>query len=562
MIRLNKLRWHLTVLLVLCLVNLSIAQSDPTGQSAVTGTFALTNATIVTAPGSSITEATVVVKDGLIFNVGQNINIPDNAEVIDATGLYVYSAFIDGMANTGAKRPESMERPRNLFTPDPPNDFAGITPENSVLTQMDVNSSAIASMRKSGFAISHTVPYGRMLPGTTSLVLLKEAEHPDDLIMNRDVALYAQWVGAPGAYPNNILGMMAKWRNLYRNAEQDKKHADMYAENPSGLPRPTGDRVSQAFYPVVSQEKPVLFDVSGMLDVRRAMRLQNELGFNLMVAGVEQSFELIEELKNSGTPIFLSLDIPDKPKEMKSDDKSEEVTALEMRRMEFYTKHVSQAAGLAQAGIKFGFSSKGAKTNKIKDNLMVMIENGLSEDAALAALTTNAATILGIDQVAGSIESGKVANLMVTTAPYFTKESQLKMMFVDGDKFEYETKEKKEKKDNGEETTEADASNDPIAGSWSFSFVTPQGEQTGKMIIKKTEDGYEGVLTSDDGSPDNDMNNISFRDGELAFDFSVDGGGQSIEIVVVGTVTGKEYVAEASVAAFNVSFELTATKDE
>ena len=60
----------------------------------------------------------------------------------------------------------------------------------------------------------------------------------------------------------------------------------------------------------------------------------------------------------------------------------------------------------------------------------------------------------------------------------------------------------------------------------------------------------------------NDMNNISFRDGELAFDFSVDGGGQSIEIVVVGTVTGKEYVAEASVAAFNVSFELTATKDE
>lgn len=562
MIRLNKLRWQLSVLLVLCLGQLSLAQSDPTGQSAVTGTFALTNATVITAPGNTLTEATVVVKNGLIFNVGQNVSIPDNAEVIDASGLYIYSAFIDGMANTGAKRPESMERPRNLFTPDPPNDFAGITPENSVLAQIDVKSSAITSMRKAGFAISHTVPYGRMLPGSSSLVLLKEGTHPDDLMMNKDVALYAQWVGAPGAYPNNILGMMAKWRNLYRNAEQDKRHADMYAEDPSGLPRPTGDRVSQAFYPVVTKEKPVLFDVSGMLDVRRAMRLQNDLGFNLMVAGVEQSFELIDELKSTGTPIFLSLDVPDKPKDSKSDDKSEEVAAQEVRRMEFYKKHVSQAAGLEQAGIKFGFSSKGAKTNKIKDNLMVMIENGLSEDAALAALTTNAAAILGIDQVAGSIESGKVANLMVTTAPYFTKESQLKMMFVDGDKFEYETKEKKAKKDSEEETTEVDASNDPIAGSWSFSFVTPQGEQNGKMIIKKTEGGYEGVLTSDDGSPDNDMNNISFRDGELSFDFSVDGGGQSIEIVVVGTVTGKEYVAEASVAAFNVSFELTATKDE
>ena len=79
------------------------------------------------------TEATVVVRDGLILNVGKNISIPANAQEIDATGLYIYSAFIDGMSNTGAKRPESMERPRNLFTPDPPNDYAGITPENSVV---------------------------------------------------------------------------------------------------------------------------------------------------------------------------------------------------------------------------------------------------------------------------------------------------------------------------------------------------------------------------------------------------------------------------------------------
>lgn len=560
--RLNKLRLQLAILFVFCLGQVAQAQSDPTGQSAVTGTFALTNATVITAPGSTITEATVVVKDGLIFNVGQNVSIPDNAQVIDASGLYVYPAFIDGMANTGAKRPESIERPRNLFTPDPPNDFAGITPENSVLSQLDPKSGSISSMRKAGFAISHTVPYGRMLPGSSSLILLKDGTHPDDIMMQEDVALYAQWVGAPGAYPNNILGIMAKWRNLYRNAELDKKHADMYAENPSGLERPTNDRVSQAFYPVVTKEKPVMFDVSGMLDVRRAMRLQKDLGFKLMVSGVDQSFELVDELKASGTPIFLSLDTPDKPKDSKSEDKSEEVTGLEKRRMEFYKKHISQAATLEKAGVKFGFTSKGAKTGKLKENMMTMIENGLSEDAALAALTINNAELLGIDQVAGTIASGKIANLLVTTAPYFTKESQVKMMFVDGDKFEYETKDKKAKKDDSAPTKEVDATNDPIAGSWSYAFVTPQGEQNGKMIIKLTETGYEGTLTSDDGSPDNDMNNISFRDGELSFDFSVDGGGQSIEIVVEGTVTGKEYVAEASVAAFNVSFELTATKDE
>lgn len=553
-------------LLLLSVTTLGLqAQSDPTGESAVTRTYAITNATVVTAPGKELKESTIVIKDGLIQAVGSNINIPADAQVIDAAGMYVYAAFIDGLSNTGAKRPKAMERPSNLFTPDPPNDYAGITPENSITSQLDISSSGIGSMRKSGFAISHTVPYGRMLPGSGSLILLADVDHMDEMILSKDVVLYSQFSGAPGAYPNNILGIMAKWRNLYRNAINHKSHSDMYASNPSGLPRPSADRVSQAFFPVITKEKAVMFDVSSMLDVRRAMRLQNDLGFNLIVAGVEQSWMIIDDLKSTGTPIFLGLDLPDEPKEIKGEDKSEEVKALEARRVEFYKQHVSQAAELEKAGITFGFSTKGSRANKVKGNIMIMIENGLSENTALAALTTNPASMLGIDKISGTVEAGKIANLMVSTAPYFTKDSQVKMMFVDGDKYEYEIKEKKAKKEkDGEATEEAAAStgSDPILGSWSFSFTTPGGDQAGKMIIKKEEGAYTGVLTSDDGSPDNDMNDISFRDGTLSFSFAIDAGGQSVDIVVEGTVEGKNYTAEASVAAFNVSFELTATKDE
>lgn len=555
-------------LLLLSVTTLGLqAQSDPTGESAVTRTYAITNATVVQAPGQEIKEGTVVIKDGLIQAVGTNVNIPADAQVIDAKGLYVYAGFIDGLANTGAKRPKSMPRPSNLFTPDPPNDFAGITPENSVTSQLDISSAGIGSMRKSGFAISHTVPYGRMLPGSGSLILLADVDHMDEMILAKDVALYSQFTGAPGAYPNNILGIMAKWRNLYRNAVNEKSHSDMYASNPEGLPRPSADRVSQAFFPVITKEKPVMFDVSSMLDVRRAMRLQGDLGFNLVLAGVEQSWMVIDELKATGTPVFLGLDLPDEPKDSKDKDKSEEVTALEARRMEFYKQHVSQAAELEKAGITFGFSTKGTRGNKVKGHIMTLIENGLSENTALAALTTNPASMLGIDKVAGTVEAGKMANLMISTAPYFTKDSQIKMMFVDGDKYEYEVKEKKAKKNKDADAEPAAApaassGSDPIVGTWSFSFTTPGGEQTGKMIIKKEEGNYTGVLTSDDGSPDNDMNDISYRDGELNFSFSIDAGGQSVDIVVEGTVEGKNYSAEASVAAFNVTFELTATKDD
>ncbi|WP_422354437.1 amidohydrolase family protein [Roseivirga pacifica] len=556
--KLNKIRFQLAILLVLCMSHVvAFAQSDPSGESAVTSTYALTNATVVTAPGSQLTNATVVVKNGLIMGIGSNVSIPADAQVIDASGLYVYAAFIDGMSNTGAERPDNPERPRDLFTPDPPNDYAGITPERSVVDQLSIENSAIAQMREAGFGISNAAPYGRMLPGSTSLIMLKDADHVDELVLEKDNALYAQWVGAPGAYPGNILGMMAKWRNLYTNAVNDKSHADMFAENPSGLPRPTNDRVSMAFYPVLTKDKSVMFDVDGMLEVRRAMRLQGDLGFKLIVAGVEQSWTLIDELKSTNTPIFLSLDLPKEPKNAKEgDDISEEVEALEARRMEFYNLHVGQAAELEKAGIKFGFSAKGIRGGDLKKNLTTMIEHGLSEDAALAALTTNAADILGISQVAGTVQTGKVANLMVTSAPYFTKDSQVRYMFVDGEKYEYE---KKEAKKGG--NSSADASGDALAGTWNYSFESPQGVSEGTFVFSKIDGGYTGVMTFNDGQPDSDLRDVSFRNGELSFNLEFDAGGQSIVLNVTGAVTGSTFDGTITVDQFDFSTPISATKD-
>ena len=177
MILLRKITFRLFLLLAFLMVSISSqAQSDPTGESAVTSTYAITNATIVPSPGVKIEGGTIIISDGLITEVGTNVSIPSNAEVIDGTDHYIYAGFIDGMSNTGATRPEAIERPDDIFTPDPPNDYAGITPEISVVDQLDVEESKIASMRKLGFTISHTVPFGRMLPGKGSLILLKDLE--------------------------------------------------------------------------------------------------------------------------------------------------------------------------------------------------------------------------------------------------------------------------------------------------------------------------------------------------------------------------------------------------
>lgn len=160
------------------------------------------------------------------------------------------------------------------------------------------------------------------------------------------------------------------------------------------LARPANDRVLEAFYPVVEKTQPMLFNASSLLEAQRAMRLQNEMGFNLMIGNLEQSWKIIDELDNNNVSVFLSLDLPEKPDEIDDEDKSEEVAELEARRLEFYNRYMEQFAALKAAGIKFGFSTMDVSNSKIKKNLIALQEFGFDSTDALAALTTHPAELL------------------------------------------------------------------------------------------------------------------------------------------------------------------------
>lgn len=553
-----KLHLHnvFKLVLILSLLFIStnlIAQSDHTGQAYPTRTFAITGATIMQAPGQVVDSGMVVISNGLISAVGTNVSIPEDAEVIDGSELFVYPGFIDGMSNTGATRPDQMERPDNLFTPAPPNDYAGITPEKSVVSQINVSENSIESMRRMGFTISHTVPYGRMLPGSGSIIFLADKETSYDLLLKQDVSMFTQFSGAPGAYPGNTLGIMAKWRNLYTQASLNKEHEALYASNPTGIQRPPQDRALQAFYPVIDQTKPVFYQTNSMLEARRAMKLKQELGFTLVLSDLEEGWFLMDDLKGSDIKVLMSLDLPDEPKISEDEEKTEEVKHMEKRRQEAYDQFLSQYREFNEAGIPYGFSTMSTSTGKIKGNLERLVASGLSEDAALAALTTDAAKLLGIENIAGTLDPGKLGNVVVTTAPYFEEGSKVKYVFVDGDKYEYDTS----KKATTEISEEAEES---LIGTWNYTIVSPQGELTGQWIFSNENGSLAGLMTSNTGGPDNDMNNLSFMNGTLSFDFSFEAGGQSVEIVVVGDISGVEFSGEASIAAFNISIPVSATK--
>src|SRR6056297_2824261 len=548
----NVFKLALTVPLLFISTTL-LAQSDHTGQTYPTGTFAITKATVIQSPGQVVDSATVVIADGLIHSVGTDISIPNDAEVIDGTDLFIYPGFIDGMSNTGASRPEQMERPDNLFTPAPPNDYAGITPEMSVIGQIDVSENSIANMRELGFTISHTVPYGRMLPGSGSLILLSDEAASYDLLLKKDISMFTQFTGAPGAYPGNTLGIMAKFRNLYTQAGYSKDHEQLYAGNPEGIQRPRQDLALQAFYPVIDQTKHVFYHTTSMLEARRAMKLKGELDFRLVLSDLEEGWFLMDDLKDSDTRVLMSLNLPDEPEVSEDNEKTDDIVQLEQRRQEAYDRFLSQYSEFNEAGISYGFSTMGTSTSNIKDNLVKLVAAGLSEDAALAALTTDAAELLGIGGITGTLDAGKIGNAVVTTAPYFQEDSKVKYVFVDGEKYEFDTSESA----SSEVSEEAE---ELLLGTWDYSISTPQGLQTGQWIFTNDGGTLTGLITSDAGGPDNDMNNLTFLDGNLTFDFDFDAGGQSVQVIITGDLSDTQFNGEASVEAFSMSIPVTATK--
>lgn len=539
----------------------------------VTRTYAVTNVNVVQAPGKKIEMATVLIKDGLIVSVGKGIAIPSDAIVIKADSMYVYAGFIDGLSRVGVARPKeepSRERVKDPGNPTP--ERAGITPQNDVRYSLNPADKSIEDLRNIGFTVAQVAPYGNLLPGQSSIVLLG-GKSIDQMVLINNSSLYSELSGANNVYPNTIMAVMAKWRELYRQASQAKSYQSLYASNRNGLERPASDRVLEAFYPVIDQKMPVLFKSEKMLEAHRILKLKSDLGFGLMMGDVKEGWLMVNKIKSSGAKVFLSLDLPEEiKKEEKKDDKKAdkkadstkakevakpktatelEKDALEKRKAEAVANYTTQASAFAKAGVPFGFSTLSAKAKDIPANLRRMISAGLSEDAALAALTTTPAQLLGLSDRLGTVEAGKMANLVITDKSYFQDKSKVRYVFVDGTMYKMEVKEEKKADPNAKVD---------IEGSWSTVTQTPQGNNEGKATFKKEGSGYKGTVSGGRMPAPVDMTSVTLEGNKLSYSYSLSFGGNSIKIDVEVTVEGDTFKGNASIGPRG-SFSIEGTKN-
>ena len=179
--------------------------------------------------------------------------------------------------------------------------------------------------------------------------------------------------------------------------------------------------------PALNRKLPVAFEANQAREILRALKMARELNLDPIIAGARDAEEVAGDLKSQNARVIYSLDYPQRSRAL-APEADEPVHTLRERAD---APKVPQA--LAKAGVPFAFESGGlAEPKDFVRNAAKAVKAGLTEDAAIRALTVGAATIAGVGNRLGSIEKGKIANLIITDGNVFDEKTTVKRVFVEG----------------------------------------------------------------------------------------------------------------------------------
>jgi imidazolonepropionase-like amidohydrolase len=483
--------------------------------------WAITNARIVTVSGPAIPSGTIVVRDGLIERVGTGFAPPPDARVMDGTGLTVYPGLIDAFAFVEEERdpPSGRQTPARLAERDKPD---GFFPARDALDLVRPET-RYETLRTAGVTAQLVVPKGGVFRGRSALVATS-GPSVSAMAIKSPVALHIAFEpqGGFGLYPSSVMGVVAVVRQKLLDAGHHKVAADRYAESPRGMRRPEPSEALDAIAPVLERRLPVVLEANGAGEMRRALRLAEEFKLDAVVAGGLESWKVAADLKARNVPVLLSLNFPERPADVDAE------TRESLRTLRERADAPATASKLHAAGVRFAFQSGGLKSpSKIRDNAIRAVKAGLPRDVAIAALTLRPAEILGVGRQLGSLEAGKIANLLVTNGDLFDEKSKIRFVFVDGERYEIKTPVVK-----ATETAAVD-----LTGTWTLTVSTPEGPQQVTVVFDQKGSSVTGTLTHPVlGSAEVRSGVVSGR--RVNFSVSLAVGGATVEAVFAGTVEG------------------------
>ena len=425
------------------------------------GYFAFTHATLVKDAATTLTDATLVIKDGRIVAAGTGLPVPAGAVEVDCKGKFIYPSFIDIYTDYGTTPPQravtaggggffAQQQFENAVK-GPYGWNQAIKSDVDVYKVFGVNDATAKSLREAGFGTVLTHMKDGVARGTGAVVTLATAKENLVIIKEKASAHYSFNKGtSTQSYPGSLMGYISLLRQTYLDAT-------WYKSKP----------VEEGFNATLqswndNQGLPQIFEANDKWNGLRADRIGDEFGVQYIIKGGQNEYQRIKDIKATNATYILPLNFP-QGQDVEDPNDARLVSLEDMKHWEMAP---SNAASFEKAGIPFCLTTADLRsTSAFWTSLRKAMEYGLSEAKAFEALTKVPAQTLGIYDKVGSLDAGKLANFLVTNGPIFSEKTNILYNYVQGIKYNV-------KDDNN------------ITGTYNLTITTPAGEEKYTLDVK------------------------------------------------------------------------------
>lgn len=394
-----------------------------------TGYYAFTNATIVKDANTTLNNATLVIREGKIIAVGANVKVPQGAVEIDCKGKYIYPSFIDVYGDYGTP---AVQRQQGGFNFSAPAQLTtntkgaygwnqALKSEQDAIRIFTVDDAKAKSLREIGFGSVLTHIKDGIARGTGTLVTLANERENLVVLKEKASAHYSFNKGTSGqSYPNSMMGMISLLRQAYLDAQWYKN-------------RPASEGVNLSLQAWLdNQNLPQIFEANDKWNALRSDRIGDEFGVQYIIKGGGNEYQRMKEIAGTKATYILSLNYP-QAQDVEDPNDARFISLNDLRHWELAP---TNPAAFEKAGVPFCLTTADLRDVKqFISNLRKAFDHGLTEKAALNALTKTPATVLGVFDQVGSLDAGKVANFLITSGPVFNERATIMQNWIQGKKY-------------------------------------------------------------------------------------------------------------------------------
>jgi imidazolonepropionase-like amidohydrolase len=382
----------------------------------------LRGATIHTVTNGTITNGMIVLDGGKILAIGQTVDIPRGARVVDVTGKHIYPGLIDAYSTVGITEIGAVDVSNDV------NEIGDFNPNVRAEVAVNAESRHIGTTRSAGVLVAFSTPGGGVVSGLSSAMSL-EGWTWEEMSLKGAAALNVNWPdpnararrfgggpppGFPGAGPRPA-------PKTYAEQVQELKdffaEARAYRDAVAAGQQPRTNTKYAAMIPVLNREIPVVISAEGVAQINDALTWGKEENLRLVIRGGRDAIHVADRLKAENVPVILT-----------------STMAAPNRDHEGYDGAYSTPARLHAAGVKFAIAGDGGSlySNRLPWDAGVAVAFGLPEEEALKAVTINAAEMLGVSDRVGSLEVGKQATLLITTGTPLDMTTNIEQAYIQG----------------------------------------------------------------------------------------------------------------------------------